>query len=148
MHRGHKWLLAGTMALSAGAFFGVAGAGSAVGAASPATHPVAGNYEVTVAWTNPVIDSSFGMTLNSNHTATFTTGDTGTWSTAKRKITILVDGGVATYHGKVTSYGLSKPSKPGTMANTSGNSGTWYAAYESASAPSGHAASAAVTGRR
>ncbi len=76
------------------------------------------------------------MTLNSNDTATFpTTGDTGTWSTAKRKITILVHGGVATYHGKVTSYGLSKPSKPGTMANTSGNSETWYVAWTSSLQP-------------
>ncbi len=148
MHRGHKWLLAGTMALSAGAFFGVTGAGSAVGAASPATHPVVGSYEVTVAWTNPVIDTTYPIVLNANHTVTYpTTSDTGTWSKAGKKITIVVDGGVATYHGKVTGYGLSKPSKPGTMANTSGNSGTWYAAYQSPSAPHGHASSAAVTGR-
>ncbi len=99
MHRGHKWLLVGAMALSAGAFFGVAGAGSAVGAVSPATHPVAGDYVVTVAWVNPVIDASYDMTLNSNHTASFSTGDTGTWSTVGKKITIVVDGGVATYHG-------------------------------------------------
>jgi hypothetical protein len=136
MPRGHKWCLARTLALSVGTFLGVAGAGTAVGAASSSNHPLVGSYEVTVAWTNPVVDASFPIVLNPNHTVAYPTFPTnaGTWSKAGKEITIVEDGGAATYLGKVTGKGLSKPTKPGTMSSDSGNTGTWYAVFQPPSA--------------
>jgi hypothetical protein len=122
----------GVFALATG--LGLGGVTS-VSSAVPATHPVVGIYQVTVDWTNPVIKTSYSLALFSNGADADSYGDTGKWSTTGRQIKFKLKsvGVTAKYIGKITNAGLNNPSKPGTMSNTKGNSGTWYAVYGSSS---------------
>jgi hypothetical protein len=91
-------------------------------ASARAAHPIVSEYSITVHWTDPVINDTGTMDVESTGSVTFSFGDVGTWELHHKKFTMFV--GPATYHGKRTKTGLS-----GTMSNTSDNSGTWSAVY-------------------
>lgn len=97
-----------------------------------AAHPTVGVYCTHVAWTNPAFDGTYTLTLQSGGTLTAVgngSSDAGTWSQHVKRIKLIISG-VATYHGKKTAAGINTAGHPGTMSNTTGNSGTWYAVFE------------------
>jgi hypothetical protein len=109
--------------LAAVAFVVVLPLGLATSAASAeVAHHVAGDYSITVHWTDPVINDTTSMDVAASGSVTFGNGDVGTWTSHHKKFTMFVSS--ATYLGKKTKTGFS-----GTMSNTDGNSGTWSAVF-------------------
>jgi hypothetical protein len=110
------------------------GIGMAPASAVPAvgTNKIAGTYVVNVHW-DGLTPGIVNLTLTRKHTGS--TGDalhTVTWSSSGRRVTIVITFNsparvTATYLGKVTATGFNSAAHPGTMTNSIGGSGTWYA---------------------
>jgi hypothetical protein len=92
-----------------------------------ARHPTVGVYCGHTLWSNGST-ATFTLMLQSGGTATTTQGDTGTWSQHLTRIKIFLDG-VVTYRGHKTAAGINTQAHPGTVSNTFGNTGTWYAKF-------------------
>jgi hypothetical protein len=116
------------MLIGSAALIGVGGASAA---ATPTIAParVAGSY---------VFHTKFGTSsyskrtikLLANHTGSDgIAGDTLTWKTKGRKITIIGKSPTvtATFLGSVTSAGFNSVQHPGTITNSIGETGNWYA---------------------
>jgi hypothetical protein len=120
--------VAGLFAAGLGIAGGVGVAGAAPAPLITPAASVAGSYVVQVNWDNGGWGSNFGMTLNSDGTASSScAGDTGVWSYSHHKVTVNWDSGVALYLGKKHKSGFDSLKKPGTMSNNAGDSGLWYA---------------------
>jgi hypothetical protein len=92
----------------------------------------AGIYVVYVKWGHDKRWSGWELTLSPNGKGSSSEpGGDITWSRAGKTVTVsLVYPAVeADYTGTKTRAGFNKPRKPGTMTNTDGSSGIWYAVY-------------------
>jgi hypothetical protein len=88
------------------------------------------------------------MTLNSDGSVSFSTGDSGTWVAKGKKVKIEVDGGAATYHGNKTKAGLGTQPAPGKMKTVNGARGTWFGVYQTSDSQVPATSASAATGRR
>ena len=96
-------------------------------ASTVAPNHVAGTYTVHGIWTGRGNWFQYSLTLNTDHTGSDEYGDTITWSTNGRAFTMTLNGGTATYQGTKSKAGFDNLLHPGTMTNTTGRSGIWYA---------------------
>jgi hypothetical protein len=116
------WLI-GLLALTT-----VAATAGAAAAAAPTKPPVVqGVYTVSATYGKQAHPQTFSMTLYKNHTGTDHFGDTITWSVDGKSFTMVLDGGLWTYHGTKHLGGFDTAAKPGTLENVNGGTGTWYA---------------------
>jgi hypothetical protein len=103
-------------------------------AGATADHPMVGSYRVHTNW-NGAPPTPFTMTLNADGTVSSSDGDDGTWVQQGKNVTVSFYGGDggesggATFLGKKTARGFNSVARPGTMSNTEGGTGTWYATY-------------------
>ena len=98
--------------------------GSEAGASTAKS--VAGTYTVHAVWTGRGGWQAWSMTLNRDHTGTSEFGDTIVWSNSGRSFSMTLNS-VATFVGTKTKAGFSSLAHLGTMSNTSGRTGVWYA---------------------
>ena len=101
------------------------------GATAVAPDVVAGTYNIFYKWSEMTTYAEDPITLHRNHTGTDTYGDAITWSLSGKTITIVFEnssfpGVTATYIGTKNRVGFSHQRNPGTMSNSSGDTGIWY----------------------
>jgi hypothetical protein len=107
---------------------------SAVASPRTVTAPaaVAGHYNEFFDYGGGGTYSEEQLILLGNHTGTGQFGDVLTWSQKGKKITLhfsntLHPGLTARFLGTVTAKGFNSKKKPGTMSNSAGETGVWYA---------------------
>jgi hypothetical protein len=89
---------------------------------------VAGSYKVFYNW-NHVGFRHTVVTLDGDHTGTDSSGHAVTWSRAGRIVTFTISAPPveATYIGTKNHNGFSSKQNPGTITNSLGDNGVWYA---------------------
>ncbi len=106
-------------------------AGAAV-ARPRGTITFAGVYTVHVNW---MIfgKAKFSMELDSDHTGVVEGASKVKWKSQGNQVTITLkaSGRTATYLGTKTSKGINTKASQGTMSNTTGDSGVWWAVLSS-----------------
>lgn len=120
-------LMIGVLMVSAPMFT----SGSSAGASMATPHVVTGTYNLYDNWNNGGWNLETSFTLYSNHTGIDGYSDPITWSASGKTITLKINsvilGATVTAVGTKNRVGISKKRNPGTITNSLGPSGVWYA---------------------